>query len=185
MSLISSSEHFLTSQLSLPIAASDVSSAMSGDDNVEACSWWFCTISFFATTSITVLYVIYAISLEDWTWKVASMFLPVAISCMVISVFLRPKDKGAGLKILHLQFYTFTVGSEVASSVGCFRVGLIDVGVFALLRLPLFWVAYALGLKLRHKAAQVSVKELINYQRATLIMLSALCSYHPQRFLGS
>lgn len=40
------------------------------DNLVSSCSWWYVAISFFSTTYSTSLYILYAVTLENWTWKV-------------------------------------------------------------------------------------------------------------------
>ena len=81
-----------------------------------------------------------------------------------------PKDEGAGLKILHLQFFFFAIGSEVATAVGLFREGLVATGWASLAMTPLYLIAYWLGLKLRRKAAQLPPAELSKFLCHTVLL---------------
>ena len=51
---------------------------------VDGCSWWFTAASFLVTTSNTVLWIIFAITLEDWIEKFCLLILPLVATCMVI-----------------------------------------------------------------------------------------------------
>ena len=114
--------------------------------------------------------VAYAITLADWTWRAGFLLLPVACHSIVLAVVLRPKDEGAGLKVLHLQFFFFAIGSEVSFAVGLFRLGALANGWAALGRIPFYLVSYWLALKLRRKAAQLPPAELSNFLCHTVLM---------------
>ena len=94
-----------TSQLQRPVTAS-VETQL-----VDGCSPWLVAVSFFVTLMVVVLIVIYAITLEIWAWKVSLMAVPVGCSSLVIGLFLKPRDEGAMIKVLHAQYFTFIVGS--------------------------------------------------------------------------
>ena len=141
------------------------------DDIVDSCSWWFVAASFLVTTSYTALAVIYACTLEDWTWQVGNMIIAIVGTCMVIAVVLRPKDEGAGIKVLHLQFAVFAIGSELAYAVGDFRHGDNFGAVLNLIRIVIFWLpVYVLSLKLRRRVAQLPPALISKY-----ICNSVLC----------
>ena len=101
----------MQSQLKQPIQTSK-------DVFVEGCSWMFVGASFFLTALYTILYIINAINLQDWTWKLGGMILPLLGTCMVISTFLRPKDDGAGIIVLHAQFIIFAIGGPIFGCIG-------------------------------------------------------------------
>ena len=140
------------------------------DELVESCSWWYVAACFVASSSYTVLYTIFAITLADWTLQATSLLLPIAATCMILGVFLRPTDQGAGIKILHLQFFSFGIGSEVFFAVGLFKDGFPFSALTALARIPLWLIAYWLGLKLRRKAAQLPPAQLSKYLCHTVLV---------------
>ena len=82
---------------------------------------------------------------------------------------LRPKDEGAGVKILHLQFFFFAIMSESAVTVGYFQDG-DKVWWTPLARIPIWLGAYWLGLKLRRKAAQLPPAKLSNFLCHTVLL---------------
>ena len=99
------------------------------------------------------------------------MIIPLVGTCFVIALTLRPKDEGVGIKILHLEFSIFAIGSEISSTVGHFRAGLSWKGWSALLRVGIVWpITYALGLKLRRKAAQLTPTELSSFLCNTVLL---------------
>ena len=123
------------------------------------------------TTFLTVIMVLYATTLKDRVLRIGGLYLSLAIICMVAAIFLRPKDEGAGIKLLHLQFFLFAIISEIVLAVGNFRAGYRGHAWIALIRMVLFWpFMYALGLKLRRKAAQLSPAELSNFLCKTVLL---------------
>ena len=72
--------------------------------------------------------------------------------------------------ILPSQFVIFAIGSEVAAAVGHFRLGKNPLGWVALMRIPLWALAYSLGLQLRKKAARLTPVELSNFLCYTVLM---------------
>ena len=89
---------------------------------------------------------------------------------MVLGVAFRPKDEGAGIKVLHLQFFIFAIVKEVAVAVGNFRGGKVASGWTSLARIPFWLITYWLGLKLRRKAAQLPPAELPNFLCHTVLV---------------
>ena len=140
------------------------------EDLVENCSWWHVAACFVGSTSYQVLYIMYAITLAEWTWRAGYLLLPIAWACMLLGAYLRPKDEGAGLKVLHLQFFVIAIGSEVAGAVGNFQGGLVASGWASLAKIPLWLTAYWLALKLRRKAAQLPPAELSNFLCHTVLV---------------
>ena len=139
---------------------------------VEACSWWYVATCFVASTSCTVLFTIFAITLAGWTWRINSLVFPIALTYVILGTFLRPKDEGAGLKILHLQFFFVAIISAVAGAVGTIRRvrnDRMDVVALALGGIPFFLLAYWLLLKLRSQAAKLPPAELSNFLCHTIL----------------
>ena len=151
------------------------------EELVESCSWWYVAVCFVGSTSTTVLWTICAITSSDWSWGAGYLLLPIAFTCWILGVFLRPKDEGARLKILHLQFFFFGIGSEVAASAILFQAGGASTGSAALARIPFYLIAYWLLLKLRRKAAQLPPAELSNFLCHT-VLLSGVRAIAPMMF---
>ena len=147
--------------------------AATEEEPVDGCSWGYVAVSFCVTTCYTVLMVIYVIVVGDWPTIVGRMILPMVMTCMVVAVVLRPKDEGAGIKILHLQFFLFAFGSEGAAAVGDFQRRKAAGGWFGLLRLVIFWpTTYILLFKLRRKAARLPPPALSNFLCNTILLQS-------------
>ena len=97
--------------------------AASIEEVVEGCAWVAAATSFLGSTSFTVLVLINALTQEDFTHQVnpaltvAYTILPMSCTCMIIAVFMRPKDEGTGLKVLHLQIFLFGVVPEIVAAV--------------------------------------------------------------------
>ena len=90
------------------------------------------------------------------------MIVLMAITCMVIAVMLRPKDKGVGVKTLQLQFFLFAIRSEGANIISQFQGGFYLFESITLRRMIIWPIIYGLWLKLRRKAAQLSLAKLSN-----------------------
>ena len=139
---------------------------------MESCSWWYVAACFVASTSYAVLFTIFAITLAGWTWRINSLVFPIALTYVILGTFLRPKDEGAGLKILHLQFFFVAIISAVAGAVGTIRRvrnDRMDVVALALGGIPFFLLAYWLLLKLRSQAAKLPPAELSNFLCHTIL----------------
>ena len=154
---------------------------VSREELVENCSWWYVAVSLVITTTYTVLWITYAITLADWTCQVATLLLPIADTCMILAVMLKPKDDGAGLKILHIQFFFFALGRDVAKAVGRFRGIDTTEGWYALVRIPFWLGAYWLFLKLRRKAAQLPPAKLSSFLCHT-VLLGGMSAMAPMVF---
>ena len=99
---------------------------------------------------------------------------------MILGVFLRPKDNGAGIKTLHLQFFFF-VCSEGAHAVYFFRTEKYSKSWYAVTRIPFYLIAYWLGLKLRRRAAHLPPAELSNFLCQT-VLLGGVSAMSPMVF---
>ena len=133
------------------------------EELVECCSWWYVAACVVGSTSFTIVQVVSAITLADWSLRAGFLLLAIAGMCMGLGGFLRPTDQGAGLKILHLQFFFFAIGSELAKATGRFRQGVGFEGWASLARIPFWFAVYWLSLNLRKKAAQLLPVELSNF----------------------
>ena len=152
------------------------------DELVEACSWWYVAACFAVTTIYTILYTIFAITLADWSWRAANLLAPIAGTCWVLAVFLRPKDEGAGLKIQLLQFFIFAIGSEVATAVGNFQGSYTTFSAWAALaRIPFWLITYWLGLKLKREAAQLPPADLSKFL-CHIVLLGGVSAMAPMTF---
>ena len=82
---------------------------------------------------------------------------------------MRPRDIGASLKTLHIQF-CICAGSEVAAAISHFRGG-DDVRFLLLLaNIPFWLITYWLGLNLGRKAAQLPQAELSYFLCNTILL---------------
>ena len=145
-------------------------SITSAEEIVDGCSWWYMAGSFFVTTVFAMMMSLYAINLENWTWKVANMTIPLVATCMIMSFGLRPKDNGMGTKFLHFQFFSFILGSGISYAVGNFRISEKGDGWISLAVLVPLLLAYKLGLEIRTKAAQLPPAELSDFLCITVLL---------------
>ena len=136
------------------------SPAPSPTEEIEACSWWYQAISYLGILILITFYVLYAITLSDRWFLYACFVLPLVGSSMVLSVFMRPLDNGAGIRFLHLQFLTFALGAEIPAAISNYRKGNKALMWFALGRIPFEFVIYGLSLKIRSKATQLAKPKL-------------------------
>ena len=145
--------------------------SVSTQELVDGCSWWFVVASFLVTTSFPILCIKYVITRKEWTLKVGSLTVPLDLSCGVISIFMRPKDKkGAGLKFLHIQVVIFAFGGLGALVLGFFQDGEISFALIASIALLSICLVYIIALKLREKAAQLPQAELSNFLCNTVLV---------------
>jgi len=89
---------------------------------------------------------------------------------MILAVVLRPKDEGAGLKLLHLQFFFFAIGGFGSFAVGSFQDGEETLGFALLAVFLLLLTTYWLGMKLRRKAALLPPAEISNFLCHTVLI---------------
>ena len=120
--------------------------------------------SFLFTSVYTVLYACYGVTLEDKYWLIASLILPIIGLSLVMAVLCKPKRTDTGyMRFLSFHFFTSTAVGEVGSALGDFRSGLTFKGWFAVLRIPLWFLFFWLGLKLRASAAKLPPQELSDF----------------------
>ncbi|GMH61193.1 hypothetical protein TrST_g12761 [Triparma strigata] len=121
-------------------------------------------ISILLTSSYTVLNMSYAVLMQDWTWIIAFMLMPLASTSMVMSFMMKPKRTDAKYKtFLLLHFLSFTVLSELGTIVGNFRTGH-DTYVYSLVLKVPFWVVLWRELsKRRIYAAKLNPAELSSF----------------------
>ena len=152
--------------------------------HLDHCSWFFVALSFIATTSFSGLRLNYAITKSTWSLKIGRLFLPLVGTCMVIALFLRPKEEGKAIKILHLQFFIFAILSEAALAVGKYIEGENFLWLIMITLRPLFWcAAYKLGLMLRRKAAKLSQARLSKFLCNT-VLLGGVGAMGPMTFFS-
>ena len=102
------------------------------------------------------------------------IILPIAVLSFVMVVMYKPKRTDVGYKrFLYFHFLTFAVVTEVGVAVGYIRSGLIFHGWFAILRIPLWCLAFWLGLKLRESAAKLPPQELSDFLSQTVLVKGA------------
>ena len=147
---------------------------------VDGCSYWFVALGFLLASSFTPLMVLYAITLEDWYSNIALMILPIVVTFGVISMMLRPKDEGLGIIALHSQFTIFSFGLGVGA-LGYHRNGNRMYRASSITVLISVLIAYALGLQLRRKAAQLPPAQLSSYICNT-VLLGGVSAMAPMLF---
>jgi hypothetical protein len=113
-------------------------------------------VSFFLTTTYSILRICFGVTLEDKYWLMACVLLPIATISLVMAVFMKPKRTDVAYKrFLYFHFISFAVVAEVANACGNFRLGLIFNGWFALFKIPVWCLVLRQGLKLREAAVKV------------------------------
>ena len=132
---------------------SSIQRHLSPEAPIDRCSWCFVTASFFITISYTALQFTFVITQEDWTWKTGDMILPLVGNFLFLGSVLRPKDQGAGLKVLHIQIFTYVFLGISLASVGHFKKGRTSNGWSALIGMPFWYISYSQFLKLRKKVS--------------------------------
>ncbi|GMH62352.1 hypothetical protein TrST_g13759 [Triparma strigata] len=141
------------------------------EEPIEECSWVYVCVSFLFTSTFSGLYISYGVTLEDKYWLWAGLIQPIVALSFVMALFSYPKRTDASyISFLYFHFFTFAVASEIGVVVGNFRLGLIFGGLFALFRLPLWSLAFWLGLKLRASAAKLPPQELSDFLCQTVLL---------------
>ena len=126
------------------------------------CSWVYVGVSFLLTTTYSILYICYGLTLEDQYVSMADVILPIATISYVMAFMMKPKRTDVAYKrFLYFHFISFAVVSEVAGACANFRLGSILKGWFALFRILLYYLAFRQGLKLRETAAKVRQHNII------------------------
>ena len=137
------------------------------EESVDACSWWFVATSFFLTTSVTAFMCIYAFARVPEFYAIGVLIFPISFTSMVLSIFMRPRDQNLG--ILHSQFFTFAVVAELSKAYENFKIAP-HASAFALVRIPIWCLAYRLVLRTRRRAALLSRTELSNFLCKTVLV---------------
>ena len=126
------------------------------------CSWVYVGVSSLLTTTYSILYICYAVTLEDQYGLMADVILPIAATSFVMAIMMKPKRTDVAYKrFLYFHFISFAVVAEVAGACGAFRLGFSLLGWFALFRIPLECLLFRQGLKLREAAAKVRQHNII------------------------
>jgi len=141
------------------------------EEPVEECSWVFVGVGFLITSMYTVLCVCYGVTLEEKYWLLGYVILANAGLSFVMTMFYKPKRTDTGYKLfLYFHFFSFAIVGETGNAVGCFRMGLIYNGLLVLLRIPLWCLAFWLGLKLRSSAGKLPPQELSDFLCQTVLV---------------
>ena len=128
-------------------------------------------VSFFFTSVYSALIICYGVTLEDKYWLMAGLILPIVTQSFVMAMFYKPRRTDAGYKrLLYFHFFTFSVLSEVGAAVGDFRLGLIFNGFFCIFKIPLWCLAFWLGLELRESAGKLPPQELSDFLCQTVLV---------------
>ena len=134
------------------------------DIHLVQCSWVFVGVTLLFTSTYSLLYIFYAVTLEIKYWLMGKLILPIVGLSWMMAVFYKPKRTDAGYKrFLYFHFFTFATVSEVAIGVGDFRLGLVFRGLFTIFRATLWCIVFWLGLKLRASAAKLPPQELSDF----------------------
>ncbi|GMI01543.1 hypothetical protein TrLO_g10204 [Triparma laevis f. longispina] len=141
------------------------------EEPVKECSWFFVGVSFLFTSVYSGLNVCFGATLEDKYRFMATLILPLVALSLAMAVLYKPKRSDAGyMRFLYFHFFTFAVVSAVAVTVGCFRRGLVLLRWFAIFSIPIFCLAFWLGLKLRESAAKLPPQELSDFLCQTVLV---------------
>ena len=120
------------------------------------CSWVYVGVSFLLTTTYSILYICYGVTLESKYESISYVILPIATISFVMAIMMKPKRTDVAYKrFLYFHFISSVVVPEVAAAYGYFRLGIIFNGCFNLFRIPLWCLAFRQGVKLREAAAKV------------------------------
>ena len=96
------------------------------------------------------MYLLYGVTLEEKYMLKAYLILPIALLSFLMAVVCKPKRTDIGYKrFLFFHFFTYVIISDVGAACGHFRLGLMLKGCFNLCKIPLWFLAFWLGLKLR------------------------------------
>ena len=127
-------------------------------------------VSFLGTSIYTVAYIIYGVTLEIKYWTMANLVLTLVGLAFVMALAFKPKRTDVGyMRFLYFHFFAGPLAGEDGLSVGHFRLGLPIKGVFALFRIPLWYLLFLLGLKLRGSAAKLPPRELSDFLCQTVL----------------
>mmetsp|Transcript_9626 Transcript_9626/g.17488 ORF Transcript_9626/g.17488 Transcript_9626/m.17488 type:complete len:986 (+) Transcript_9626:120-3077(+) len=143
------------------------------EEPVEELSWFFVVVSFLFTSTYSVLYIYYGVTLEARFKFMANIILPIVCIAFVMSVTFKPKRTDTVyMRFLCFHFCSFTVIAEISYAIGTFRLGEIFNTAFAIFRIPPWCLAFWLGLKLRESIAKLPPQELSDYLCQTVLTKS-------------
>ena len=133
------------------------------------CSWVFVGVSFLFASIYAALFICYAVTLENKSTPF--LLFPIAGLSFAMAVFYKPKRTDVGYKrFLYFHFFMFAIVSEVGYGVGDFRLGKQFEAWFCIFRVPLWCLAFWLGLKLRASAAKLPLQELSEFLCQTVLV---------------
>ena len=96
-------------------------------------------VSFLLTTTLSILFICFGVTLEDKYESAAYVVIPIAGTSFVMAIFMKPKRTDVAYKrFLYFHFISFLVVSEVAGACANFGRGSSLVGWFGLFRIPLY-----------------------------------------------
>ena len=146
------------------------------------CSWVYVGVSFLLTTTYSILYICYGVTLEGKYESMANVVLPIAGASYVMASFMKPKRTDvANKRFLFFHFISFAVVAEVAAACGNFRRGLILKGWLALFRIPLSCLGFTQGLKLREIGAKVRQHNIITIVHVLQIIVIQIANNNNDR----
>ena len=149
---------------------------------LSQCSWVYVGVSFLLTTTLSILYICFGVTLEDKYWLMADVILPIAGTSYVMASAMKPKRTDDAYKrFLYFHFISFAVVAEVAAACGHFRLGIISNGWFGLFRIPLWCLAFRQGLKLREAAAKVRQHNIITIVHVLQIIVVQIANNNNDR----
>ncbi|GMH88267.1 hypothetical protein TrVE_jg3806 [Triparma verrucosa] len=141
------------------------------EEPIEECSWVYVCVSFLFTSAYSVLCICYGMTLVEKYFSMGNLILPIVALSFVMAVAFKPKRTDASYKrFLYFHFFTFAVAGEVSSAVGSFRTDQSLIGWSVLFRVPLWCLAFRLGLKLRESAAKLPPQELSDFLCQTVLV---------------
>ena len=146
------------------------------------CSWVYVGVSFLLTTTYSILYICYGVTLEGKYRVMADVIFPIAATSYVMAFMMKPKRTDVAYKrFLYFHFISFAVVAEVANACGHFRRGFSLMGWFVLFRIPLWCLAFRQGLKLREAAAKVRQHNIITIVHVLQIIVVQIANNNNDR----
>ena len=119
----------------------------------------------------SVLMSFYGVTLEYKYRLMSHLIISIVTLSWVMAVVYKPKRTDAGYKrFLYFHFFTFAVVGEVSFAIGDFRSGKYLAGWVPILRIPVWYLNFWLGLKLRTSAAKLPPQELSDFLCQTVLV---------------
>ena len=146
------------------------------------CSWVYVGVSFLLTTTYSILFICFGVTLEDKYRLMANVVLPIAGTSCVMASAMKPKRTDVAYKrFLYFHFISFAIVAEVAGACGYFRQDKILKGWFNLFRIPLWCLGLRQGLKLREAAAKVRQQNIITIVHVLKIIVVQIANNNNDR----